>query len=70
MMERSPTDPEISRQLCSRGMVDYMILLRLKKGKVTFYLLPVVKRKKEVLFKLPRLEEMKVELDRIRQQLV
>ena len=35
----------------------------------TLHLLPVVKRKKEVLFKLLRLEEMKPELDRSRQQL-
>ena len=44
-------------------MVDYMILLRLKKGKVTFYLLPVVKRKKEVLFKLLRLDRSRQQLD-------
>ena len=69
MIERSSTDPEISRQLCSRGMVDYLILLRLKEGKVTVYLLLVVKRNTELLFKLLRLEEMKVELDRSRQQL-
>ena len=54
MTERSPTDPKISRQQCSRGLVDYLILLRLKEGKVTFYLLPVVKMNKEVLFKLLR----------------
>ena len=54
MIERSPTDPKISWQLCSRGLVDYLILLRLKEGKVTFYLLPVVKMNKEVLFKLLR----------------
>ena len=41
----------------------------LMEGKVTFYLLPAVKRNKEVLFKLLRLEEMKVELDRSRQEL-
>ena len=50
-------------------MVDYLILLRLMEGKVTFYLLPAVKRNKEVLFKLLRPEEMKVELDRSRQEL-
>ena len=54
MSERSLTDPEISLQLYSRGVVDNLILLRLKEGKVTFYLLPVVKMNKEVLFKLLR----------------
>ena len=44
--------------------------MRLKEGKITSYLLQVVKRNiKEVLFKLLRLEEMKVELDRSRQEL-
>ena len=47
MIERSSTDPEISRQLCSSGMVDYLILLRLKEGKVTSYLLLVMKRNKK-----------------------
>ena len=37
-------------------MVDYLILLRLMEGKVTFYLLPVMKRNMEVLFKLLRLD--------------
>lgn len=42
--------------------------MRLKEGKITSYLLQVVKRNiKEVLFKLLRPEEMKVELDRSRQ---
>ena len=45
-----------------------MILLTLE-GKVIFHLLPVVKRNKEALFKLLKLEEMKVELDRSRQQI-
>ena len=44
--------------------------MRLKEGKITSYLLQVVKRNiKEVLFKLLRSEEMKVELDRSRQEL-
>ena len=44
--------------------------MRLKEGKITSYLLQVVKRNiKEVLFKLLRPEEMKVELDRCRQEL-
>ena len=63
MIERSPTDPKISRQLCSRGLVDYLILLRLMEGKVTFYLLPAVKRNKEVLFKLLRLDRSRQQLD-------
>ena len=42
--------------------------MRLKEGKITSYLLQVVKRNiKEVLFKLLRPEEMKVEPDRSRQ---
>ena len=42
--------------------------MRLKEGKITSYLLQVVKRNiKEVLFKLLSPEEMKVELDRSRQ---
>ena len=49
--------------LCSRGMVDYLILLRLMEGKVTFYLLPAVKRNKEVLFKLLRLDRSRQQLD-------
>ena len=44
-------------------MVDYLILLRLMEGKVTFYLLTAVKRNKEVLFKLLRLDRSRQQLD-------
>ena len=44
-------------------MVDYLMLLRLMEGKVTFYLLPAVKRNKEVLFKLLRLDRSRQQLD-------
>ena len=47
-------------------MVDYLMLLRLMEGKVTFYHLPAVKRNKEVLFKLLRLDRSRQQLDKRR----
>ena len=66
----SLTNPGPPSQLYSKKQP---LCVRPKEGNVTFYLFPVVKRNKEVLFKLlqPRevQEEMKVELDRSRQLL-
>ena len=64
------TNPGPPSQLYSKKQP---LCVRPKEGNVTFYLFPVVKRNKEVLFKLPQprevQEEMKVELDRSRQLL-
>ena len=66
----SLANPGPASQLYSRKQP---LCVRPKDGLITFYLFPVVKRNKEVLFKLLKSEEvqeeMKVELDRSRQLL-